>query len=137
MGMTALDYEEIRQLLARYNMAIDGGDADGWARCFTPDGVFECIGLPDGHPFAGRFEGADELAAFATKSFELTEGRGRHWNNNLAIQGDGEWATMRCYLVVLTTGKPGAIQGATGIYEDRLVKRDGRWLFAERHVTTD
>jgi uncharacterized protein (TIGR02246 family) len=137
MGMSALDYEEIRQLLARYNMAIDGGDAAGWAACFTKDGTFESSGLPDGHPFAGRFEGSAALTAFAAKSFEMTKGRGRHWNNSVAIEGDGETATMRCYLLAFTAGAPGTMSGVSGIYEDRLVKRDGRWLFAERHATTD
>ena len=34
------DYIDIQQLYARYNIAIDTGDGEGWAATFTPDGVF-------------------------------------------------------------------------------------------------
>jgi uncharacterized protein (TIGR02246 family) len=136
MGLSALDYEEIRQLVARYNFAIDGGAADDWAACFTPDGALVVAGLPEDHPLAGRFEGTAALAAFAKTAFTLTEGRARHWNTNLAIDGDGESATTRCYLLWLTAGA-GPVEGQAATYQDRLVKRDGRWLFVERQVTTD
>ena len=46
MPLTAQDHEDIRQLLARYNFAIDLGDVAGWVSTFTTDGVFECLGLP-------------------------------------------------------------------------------------------
>ncbi len=39
-GLSAQDYFEIQQLYARYNNAIDSGDAEGWAATFTSDGVF-------------------------------------------------------------------------------------------------
>ena len=51
--MDAIDYEEIRQLLGRYNLAIDLGDAAGWAATFAPEGVFRCTGVPEGHPLGG------------------------------------------------------------------------------------
>jgi len=38
--MTAEDYFEIQQLYAKYNHAIDSGNADAYADTFTPDGVF-------------------------------------------------------------------------------------------------
>ena len=53
MSLTSHDYEEIRQLLARYNFAIDFGDIDSWVQTFTSDGVFRCLGLPDGTPLGG------------------------------------------------------------------------------------
>lgn len=135
--MTALDFEEIRQLLARYNFAVDLGDAEGWADCFTPTGVFHCT--PEGGPLTGRHEGRAALVAYARTHYGLNQGRARHWNWNLEIAGDGTTATMRCYLAGLrATGpeSPAGI-GATGVYRDRLVKVDGRWLFAERHIHID
>jgi hypothetical protein len=137
MGLSALDYEEIRQLLARYNFAIDLGDAFGWADCFTPDGAFECSGLPEGSPLGGRHVGTEALVAYARTHFSIAKGRARHWNWNLAIDGDGESATMRCYMLALSVGKPPAVTGSTGMYQDWMVKIDGRWLFVERHVTVD
>ncbi len=42
------DCEAIRQLAARYNGCLDAGEIEGWVACFTEDGVFSCIGLPEG-----------------------------------------------------------------------------------------
>jgi 3-phenylpropionate/cinnamic acid dioxygenase small subunit len=137
MVMSALDYEEIRQLLARYNFAIDLGDAEGWAACFTEDGVFHCT--PEGGPLTGRHVGEDALVASSPRPVELNRGRARHWNWNLDIDGDGRTATMRCYLAALSaTGAddPAALR-ITGVYRDRLVKLDDGWRFAERHVHLD
>jgi hypothetical protein len=137
MTMSALDYEEIRLLLARYNLAIDLGDVDAWVGCFTDDGVFECSGLPAGSPFGGRHEGRDALAAYARTHYGTAKGNARHWNANLVIEGDGERATMTCYLLALRVGSPPSVTGSTGIYRDHLRKDGGTWRFVERHVTID
>src|SRR5215203_5753454 len=65
----------------------------------------------------------------------IMKGRARHWNANLLIEGDGDEATMTCYLLALTTGS--SIRGSTGIYRDRLRRRNGAWRFAERHIAID
>ena len=117
------DHEQIRALLARYNLAIDAGDTAGWAACFTADGAFESTGV-ESEPV--RVEAGD-LPAFATRQHEINQGRGRHWTTNELIEVDGDTATMQCYLLAVTTGRRIA---ATGIYRDQLRKVDGRWLFA-------
>lgn len=135
--MDAMDHEEIRQLLARYNFAVDLGEVEAWADCFTDDGVFRCT--PEAGPLTGRHEGREALVAYARRHYELNKGRARHWNWNLQIEGDGQTATMRCYLAALsasTGDQPPAVR-VTGIYRDRLVKVDGRWRFAERHIHLD
>ena len=38
MALTNDDRVEIRDLISRYNKAIDTGDADGYANTFAPDG---------------------------------------------------------------------------------------------------
>ena len=38
--LSTQDYNDIQQLYARYNLAIDTGNGEGWAATFTPDGVF-------------------------------------------------------------------------------------------------
>jgi hypothetical protein len=53
----------------------------------------------------------------------------------MVIEGDGETATMTCYLLALSVG--GSLVGSTGIYSDRLRKVDGAWLFTERHIAID
>jgi hypothetical protein len=128
--MDVADHEQIRTLLARYNVASDAGDAAAWVACFTPDGAFESIGV-ESEPV--RIEGPD-LHAFAERQHAINQGRGRHWTNNEIIEVDGDRATMTCYLLAVTTGRRIA---ATGVYRDELRKVDGRWLFTLRHVDVD
>jgi len=138
MTLSADDHEAIRQLLARYNFAIDLGDTEGWADCFTPDAEFECLGLPGDNPLGGRYVGRDALVAYAATHLGINKGRARHWNWNLLVDGDGTSATMRCYLDVFRSGLGrDARIDATGIYEDRLVKDDQGWKFSARRVTVD
>ena len=134
MALAPDDHEEIRQLLARYNFAIDLGDIDGWVACFTPDGSFECLGLPDGHPFGGKHIGAAALRAYCEGHFGRGKGRGRHGNFNLLIEGDGDEATMQCYMDAYRVGLR---DGATGIYRDTLQRTPGGWRFVTRQVTVD
>ncbi|HEX6032622.1 MAG TPA: nuclear transport factor 2 family protein [Tepidiformaceae bacterium] len=123
------DMLAIQQLYGRYNHAIDSGDGQGWASCFTANGTFTS-------PASGSLAGTEALATFA----EGFAGRlrGRHWINNLVLESDGDGARGKCYLMLLrlVEGQPASIL-ATGIYDDRLVKRDGSWVFASRNVATE
>lgn len=40
MPVSTIDYVSILDLLARYNWAVDEGDADTWSHLFTENGVF-------------------------------------------------------------------------------------------------
>ena len=137
--LTPQDHEDIRQLLARYNLAIDLGWINDWVGCFTDDGVFECVGLAEGAPLGGRHQGSDALRAYAEQHFRLNKGRARHWNWNLLVEASApDRATMTCYLNAQTAGQgDGARLRATGIYRDELARTDGRWRFASRQVTID
>jgi hypothetical protein len=138
MALSAEDCEAIRQLVARYNFAVDLGDAEGWADTFLPEGVFECVGVPEGSPLGGRHQGRAALVAYATTHHRLNGGRARHWNWNLLIEGDGERATLRCYLAALVAGQgDGARLVATGIYTDRLARTAAGWRFASRRIEVD
>ncbi len=138
IALTPEDHEDIRQLLARYNLAIDLGRIDDWVDCFTPDGVFECIGLPEDSILGGRHEGPEALRAYADGHYGLHRGRARHWNWNLLIEGAGDRATMTSYLNAYSAGQgDDAVLRATGIYRDELIRADGQWRFASRQVTID
>jgi ketosteroid isomerase-like protein len=124
--MTADDYMEIQQLYSRYNMAIDMGDAEGWAACFTPDGVFQ------------TFNGHDALVGFInTWKERMKGGNMRHWNSNLAITPSADGATGAVYLLLVDiSAKPPAIQSAS-MYKDVLVKTANGWRFKNRQVKGD
>ncbi len=131
MPLTDADRLAILELAARYNHAIDSGDADAWAATFTPDGVFETA--------RDNVAGSAALAQFATAFHERLPGS-RHWNDNHVIDADADdgpdRATHRCYLQLLRTGKDAGII-TTGRYEDRLRRVDGQWRFVHRKVLSD
>ena len=138
MSLQANDYEEIRQLLARYNFAIDFGHIDDWVETFVPEGKFTCVGLPEGAPLGGTHEGKDALRSYAESHFGVNQGRARHWNWNLVIEGNGDTATMQCYLNAYSAGQgESALFRVTGVYRDRLSRTESGWKFVEREVTID
>jgi uncharacterized protein (TIGR02246 family) len=127
MPLSVADRLDILDLAARYNHAIDSGDAETWAATFTPDGVFETA--------RGATTGTAALAEFAATFAERMPGT-RHWNSNHVVEGDGDEATHRCYLQLVRTGEqPGII--STARYEDHLRRVDGAWRFTHRTVVAD
>ncbi len=131
MSLTWEDRLEIRELVARYDHAIDSGDAEGWIECFTEDGVW------DGGP---RVEGRAALLAFARSlptdpDFAVFRGA-RHFVTNFLIDGDGDGdeARLRCDNLMLRP-RAGGVEALAGAdYDDRLRRVDGRWLFASRRT---
>jgi ketosteroid isomerase-like protein len=129
MGLSAEDRTEIDQLMARYNFAIDEGDADGVVSCFTADGEFfnKDETLARGH---------DGLRAYIS----TLGGRGqmRHVTTSALPEGDGDTATCRAYCTVLsTTPEDGHGIVAKGVYHDDLRRVDGRWQFSLRRFVGD
>ena len=124
--LTAQDNFEIQQLYARYNIAIDSGDAEGYAATFTPDGVFNTM------------TGHDALVGFAKMWREKLNGATRkHWNNNLRITGDSKHADGFVYLMLIDIGtKPASIL-TTLSYTDTLVKTKDGWRFSRRTTKDD
>ena len=65
MPLTLADREEIRGLIARYDFALDLGDPDEYANCFTEDGVFLHTGSGEHSDTAGHRGGARRCARSA------------------------------------------------------------------------
>lgn len=128
MPLTSDDRLAILDLAARYNHAIDGADIDTWIACWTPDAHFE-------PPGKAVFDGPDGLREFAQGHIAQSPNT-RHWNANQVIDGDGDTATMSCYLNFFGV-KGGPQLLAAGTYQDTLRKLDGDWLFATRKVRID
>ena len=128
--LTTEDRLAIQELLHRYCHALDRGRWDEFASLFTDDC---CLDLSQ---VLGRYEGAAGIRQFAdviggAKFFM------RHLVTNVVIDGDGERARAAAYVTAIT-GPPGPSQRqTTGLYEDELVKRGGRWLLHRRHLALD
>ena len=126
--LTALDYAEIQQLVARYSFALDSGAENGYAYAdlFTPDGSF------------GTTKGRDQLAASA-KPGGGHYPRGPefvfHYTSNHVIDATAEGARGRVYVVEVDAGergkKPALIEDG-GHYSDTYVRTAQGWRFKTR-----
>ncbi len=124
--LTTADNIAIQQLYARYNTAIDHGDAEGWAATFTPDGVF-----------AGSFKGTEALKGFVNTwrtNPAMNGAARRHFSADLVVtpSAEGATGTVSTILVDLST-KPVSMAGFV-TYSDVLVKIAAGWRFKSRVV---
>jgi hypothetical protein len=140
MTITADDRLQIEELAARYNLAIDLGDAKAWVSCFSADGEFAITKVG---PFSGtvlglaegRWRGAGELRAFATA---VTSGRSfRHWSYNRVLTIASGGIDSISYMNVHYLDRPPPEQLVTGIMRDRLVQDNAEWRFASRRIEFD
>ena len=124
--LTALDYAEIQQLVARYSFAIDSGADNGYAYAdlFAADGSF------------GKTTGRDALAASA-KPGGGHYPRGPefvfHYTSNHVIEASPDGARGRVYVVEVDARERGkALIEDGGHYSDTYVKTPQGWRFKTR-----
>jgi ketosteroid isomerase-like protein len=118
MALTLEDRLDITELVARYDQAIDGRDAAAYADTFTEDGVFQITGQQE-------IKGRERLMRMIER---LGPPNNRHWVNNIVIDGEGDNATMTCYLMVLRDLRITSM----GYYVNTLKRLDGNWKFVRR-----
>jgi hypothetical protein len=129
-SLTAADYLEIQQLVARYPYGLDTGADTG--RLFSD--VFAIDGIFAGGP--SKVEGREKLAAFASGH---RPGQGplyaRNFSTNVMIRPSGDGAVGKAYAVVLDigegTGKPSSVLNG-GHYEDTYVRTSEGWRIKSR-----
>ena len=113
------DHLEIRNLLAKYCLHLDLLEVDEWIGLFTEDCTYRVYGKAwEGHA------GIRRIAEGAPKGLHLggvTE--------IVSIAGDS--AVTRHNLLFLENG---STELRRALYVDQLVRVDGSWKFAERHV---
>jgi ketosteroid isomerase-like protein len=125
---------EITRLVTQSAALSDAGDFAALATMFTEDGVYQ---RPSGgDPIVGR---AQILASYKARPPRLA----RHVVANVLVDVvSADEARCRSTLL-LYTGEPGeqpakaAAPALLGGFEDRLVRQDGKWLFAERRGWVD
>jgi hypothetical protein len=124
--LTAADYVEIQQLVARYGYAVDTHTDNGYAYAdlFTPDGVF------------GKTKGREALAELARTTQKERGGPAftRHFLTNVIIYPTPEGARGSQYLMAVDVsegGKPSSLVHG-GRYDDEYVKTPAGWRFRSR-----
>ncbi|MEP7310356.1 MAG: nuclear transport factor 2 family protein [Acidobacteriota bacterium] len=122
--LTAADYLQIQQLVARYSYALDTGANDGfdYADLFAPGGSF------------GSATTREQLAATARPGGGHYP-RGPqfvfHYTSNHVIEASPEGATGKVYVVEIDAGEKVLIEDG-GHYEDVYVKTPQGWRFKSR-----
>ncbi len=129
---TLADKLAIEELIARYNHSIDSLQMDVWLDLWTDDAVFDGIGKY----LVGK-AAIKEFANVHEKNYARKMPGGRHFTTNIASNVEGNQATTRSYLQLWSTDVNGARIAYTGVYDDVLVKQDGRWRFARRKMVHD
>jgi ketosteroid isomerase-like protein len=138
MALDALDYEAIKQLHARFAHTLDFGDVAGFLALFAPGATLAIAG--------DSYQGTDRLRQYVETTSALSAGHVRHTIAvSSLIDGDGNTARSLSYGSFTRDYGPAKSKGeptksrllASGVYEDQLVKRDGRWLYASRLFSRD
>jgi uncharacterized protein (TIGR02246 family) len=113
----------IRELIDSYGDAVARRDADDWAATWAEDAVWRFAGreMAGRETIVSTWSGA--MAAYATIAFMAFPG---------AISVEGDRATVRTHTLEHLVPVDGPTRVQAGIYEDELIRRDGRWLFASR-----
>jgi hypothetical protein len=137
MELTALDYIEIQQLVAKYARAIDTCSNNGYdyADLYTPDGVF--VPIVGGKALPG-IQGREKLAEVSgggskgCKNVPWIEQGVRHIYVNHIIAPTPEGATGTVDMMMIGLGgDPNKIE-SDGYYEDTYVKTAQGWRFKQR-----
>jgi uncharacterized protein (TIGR02246 family) len=127
---TAIEEKDaIREVLAEYCFALDGGRYDDMAALFTEDGTWDtAFGAATGRAaIAGH---ARDIRARAGDN----RPRAVHLVTNIAIALDGERAEIRSNWTVVQNSPEGPKIGSGGAYADQMVKEGGRWRFRYRKI---
>jgi ketosteroid isomerase-like protein len=130
MGLTTEDRSAIAELLARSYQLLDAGEARAYVEHFTEDGVVE----NPVREMAGREAIHARLVEVAPEEGAPLE---QHWLGNLVVDGDGDQATAKAYMMAVTDGVAGGAATITAIYNMRylLERVDGRWYIARLAAT--
>ena len=124
------DFMQINQLFSQYDYTIDNGDGAGWAATFIPGGVFR-------DPSWCAI-GRDQLVGVVGTDKQVGKDLEHHHVPALGpiVYLDRNHATIHSTVMVVREtgfGKTGGIM-VTGSYDDRLLRVNGKWLFAYRWV---
>lgn len=116
----------IRNLIVRYGLAVDAGEATHAAGVFTPDGVYDVD--------VGRMDGREAVAAMVNGArHQSMVGHCAHQMGPLVVEhGAPGHAVATGYSRVYLHTPAGTHVYRVSANRWTLVKRDGEWLVAHR-----
>lgn len=137
--LSRLEAEEaIRTVLYAYGDALDYGDRDEFLACFTPDADY-FVDMRVGGRGAMEFHGHDQLEGYFDGHTHAPAAWHKHITTNPTITVEGGTATATSYFIRVDAGDQAgpATVLASGRYNDRLEKRDERWLIRSRRCEVE
>lgn len=125
------DRIEIKELRYRYCEYRDEKAWDKWLSLFTEDVVFDASAAPG----MDRLEGKEEFREFIETDLAPGAGYSAHHVFHPRIDVDGDEATGRWVLDIISTGPHGNAWWMQGSYFDEYRCVDGEWQFSTVTVT--
>jgi ketosteroid isomerase-like protein len=131
---TLLDRIQIEDMLIKYYVDISSGTGQDLAQCYTEDGVFDVNGMiaKGREAISKMYGGLDEENAHVGSRLHMLLN-----NPIITVHGDTAtvWAIWSGVLNADITKPPVMVD--QGREYSELVKRDGRWYFTKRYITSD
>lgn len=129
----AADRAAIHALLMAYGSTLDARDFDGFGKLFGTDGVYVGGG---GREAKGAAAGEMMRQVFANNQSGVGEPNFHLFYNEVVIFDgpDRAHATSMSLWMVPDKESKRPVALMSGRYEDALIRKDGKWLFARRVV---
>lgn len=127
----AADVSAIHDLLSRYAHTIDALDVEGWLSCFAPGATFEVRDVDSGELLVQR-RGLDDLRRHVTGRAAPPWPAPQHFVAAPSARVEGDSATARSYLQIVSQEGSSFVVTAVGLYHDVLRRVDGEWRIAQR-----
>ncbi len=115
------DKIEIIDFLGRYALCVNTKDNEGFAACFTEDGVWDGLGI-------GRVAGTEALRNMWTEEAP----RNPHLPLNYVIDVNGDTASVHSDILMVGMEAGRWVITSVGTYEDQLVRVGGAWKIKYR-----
>jgi uncharacterized protein (TIGR02246 family) len=132
------DRTAIEEVMHKYVWSVDSLDADGYVSVFTEDAVIDSNGvLSKGHDEIRKVVTGMAARQAANRAEGKPPGALYHVisNERISFSSPTE-AVYQSYWQTMRRGQDGRYAtGGFGRSEDRLVKRDGKWLIKHRKLT--
>jgi uncharacterized protein (TIGR02246 family) len=113
----------IRELHETYADAVVRHSAEDWAKVWTQDAHWDLMGM--------AVDGRDAIVELWNGAMSALDGVSFHCVPCM-IAVDGDRATGRCQTQEFMKFKDGNTRAVGGLYEDEMVKIDGRWFYTKR-----
>ena len=129
--LSGLDYEQIKELYARYNQGSDFRDAELFLSAFADDAVMTRGGRDIVGMAALRAERVERYAG------QTGDAGRRHHNGSFIITPTATGAMARAYYLLLDVTSRPPTMVASGYYEDEFTRTPDGWRIQHRTLHGD